>query len=191
MWRRTRVDTFLKSSPSNVLGIVYHDRSDEQPNGLGAYPVVYLDIPQFNGPPLAEVWTSTLPVTYHQADGLHCAMNDEVLFGALQLEESPGTLLDTVTYTAYRRLLIQARALGYPHLLRVWNYFSSYQSWIRRAGTVPTILRRPTPGPSRGPGWLPWNSACGDCRWDDVRPAENPFPGELGSLEHTSRILDR
>jgi len=118
-----RVDTFLKSSPSNVLGIVYHDRSYEQPNGLGAYPVVYLDIPQFNGPPLAEVWTSTLPVTYHQADGIHCAMNDEVLFGALQLEESPGTLLDTVTYTAYRRLLIQARALGYPHLLRMWNYF--------------------------------------------------------------------
>jgi chorismate lyase/3-hydroxybenzoate synthase len=72
---------------------------------------------------LAEVWTSTLPITYHQADGIHCAMNDEVLFGALQLEESPGTLLDAVTYIAYRRLLAQVRALGYPHLLRVWNYF--------------------------------------------------------------------
>jgi len=72
---------------------------------------------------LAEVWTSTLPVTYHQADGIHCAMNEGVLFGALQLEESAATLLDTVTYTAYRRLLVQARALGYPHLLRVWNYF--------------------------------------------------------------------
>jgi len=41
----------------------------------------------------------------------------------LQLEERPGTLLDIVTYRAYRRLLVQARALGYPHLLRVWNYF--------------------------------------------------------------------
>jgi chorismate lyase/3-hydroxybenzoate synthase len=118
-----RVDSFLKSSPSAVLGIVCHDRSHQPPNGLGACPVVHLDIPQFNRPPLAEVWTSTLPVTYHQADGLYCAMNDEVLFGALQLEESPGTLLDTVTYTAYRRLLVRARALGYPHLLRVWNYF--------------------------------------------------------------------
>ncbi|HEX7092903.1 MAG TPA: hypothetical protein VF205_04430 [Nitrospiraceae bacterium] len=119
----TRLDTLLKSSPPTILGIVCHDRSYGQPNDIGAYPVVYLDIPQFNGPPLAEVWTSTLPVTYHQADGLYCAMNDEVLFGALQLEESPGTLLDTVTYSAYRRLLVQARALGYPHLLRVWNYF--------------------------------------------------------------------
>ena len=118
-----RLETLLKASPANFLGIVHHDRSPGESNGLGAYPVVCLDIPQFNGPPLAEVWTSTLPITYYQADGIHCAMNDEVLFGALQLEESPSTLLDTVTYTAYRRLLVQARALGYPHLLRVWNYF--------------------------------------------------------------------
>ena len=120
---RARLATLLKSSPFTVLGIVCHERSHGQPTGLGAYPVVCLDIPQFNGPSLAEVWTSTLPLTYHQADGIHCAMNDEVLFGALQLEESPGTLLDTVTYTAYRRLLAQVRALGYSHLLRVWNYF--------------------------------------------------------------------
>ena len=118
-----RLATLLKSLPSTVLGIVCHERSPGRPNGLGPYPVVCLDIPQFNWPSLAEVWTSTLPLTYHQADGIHCAMNDEVLFGALQLDESPGTLLDTVTYTAYQRLLVQVRALGYPHLFRVWNYF--------------------------------------------------------------------
>jgi chorismate lyase/3-hydroxybenzoate synthase len=118
-----RLEALLKASPSSVLGIVRYDRSPGQPHGSGAYPVVCLDIPQFNGPPLAEVWTSTLPVTYHQAEGIHCAMNDEVLFGALQVEESSSTLLDTVTYTAYQRLLVQARALGFPHLLRMWNYF--------------------------------------------------------------------
>jgi chorismate lyase / 3-hydroxybenzoate synthase len=69
------------------------------------------------------VWTSTLPVTYHQGEGIHCAMNDEVLFGSLQLEERSGTLLDMLTHTAYQHLLLQARALGYPHLLRLWNYF--------------------------------------------------------------------
>ncbi len=117
------LETLLKASPSNILGIVRHDRSPGAPGGVGACPVVCLDLPQFNGPPLAEVWTSSLSVTYHQAEGIHCAMNDEVLFGALQLDERPGTLLDLVTYIAYRRLLIQARTLGYPHLLRVWNYF--------------------------------------------------------------------
>ncbi len=118
-----RLETLLKDSPSGVLGIVRHDRNPGAVRGVGSCPVVCLDLPQFNGPPLAELWTSSLPVTYDQAEGIHCAMNDEVLFGALQVEERPDMSLDSMTYTAYRRLLLQARALGYPHLLRVWNYF--------------------------------------------------------------------
>jgi len=118
------LDTFLKASPSNLLGVVCHDRSLEKSRDFGSCPVVCLDLPQFTGPPLAEVWTSSLSVNYCQAEGIHCAMDDDVLFGALQLEESAGTLLDNVTYRAYRHLLVQARALGYPHLLRMWNYFS-------------------------------------------------------------------
>jgi len=50
-------------------------------------------------------------------------MNEEVLFGAIQVEGPIGTGLDSVTYKAYQCLLLQARALGYIHLLRVWNYF--------------------------------------------------------------------
>lgn len=118
------LDTLLKASPSNILGVVRHDRSLEESRDFGSCPVVCLDLPQFTGPPLAEVWTSSLSVNYHQVEGIRCAMNDEVLFGAMQSEESAGTLLDIVTCRAYRRLLVQARALGYPHLLRVWNYFS-------------------------------------------------------------------
>ena len=118
-----RLDTLLKTSPSHVLGIVRHDRNHEEARGADACPIVYLDLPQLNGPPLAEVWTSTQPVTYHQAEDIHCAMNDEVLFGALHVEERPGAQLNTMTYDAYRHLLVQVRALGYPHLLRMWNYF--------------------------------------------------------------------
>jgi len=118
-----QLESLLEALPSNVLGVVRHDRSSEESNGLGACPVVCLDLPQLNGAPLIELWTSTLPVTCHLTEGIHCAMNGEVLFGSFHADEVPGTLLDSVTYKAYRRLLIQARALGYPHLLRVWNYF--------------------------------------------------------------------
>jgi hypothetical protein len=52
-----RLEALLKASPSNVLGIVRHDRSHKEAKGLGAYPFVCLDLPQFNGPSLAEVWT--------------------------------------------------------------------------------------------------------------------------------------
>jgi chorismate lyase/3-hydroxybenzoate synthase len=115
---------FLKAWPANLLGIVLYGRNADQPGGLGACPVVCLDLPQLHEPPFAEVWTSTLPVTYHQADGIHFAMNDEVLFGAVQLEERGDAPLDHIAYTAYRCLLAQVRALGYPHLLRAWNHFS-------------------------------------------------------------------
>ena len=171
------LEALLKASSCYVLGIVHHDRSPEEPNGLGDFPVVCLDLPQINGPPLAEVWTSNLPVVYHQAEGIHCAMNDEVLFGALQLEERPDTLLDILTYTAYRRLLVQARALGYPHLLRVWNYFPQ----INRESDGLERYQRFCAGRHQALAedsfGFPSNPAGGDCRWDDVWPVNNPFPG--------------
>lgn len=120
-----RLPTLLRALPSDFLGIVYHGRTSGKPGDTGAIPIVSLDLPQLSEPPSAEVWTSPLPVSYHRAEGFHCAMNDEVLFGVLQVTEPPGALLDAVTYRAYRNLLTQARALGYPHLLRVWNYFPS------------------------------------------------------------------
>jgi len=124
----TRLQTRLSASPSGFLGIVYHSRTSGNPGGPDDIPVVSLNLPQLGKPPLVEVWTSPLPVTYQQAGGIHCAMNGEVLFGALQLAEPPGVSLDTVTSRAYQNLLTQARALGYPHLLRVWNYFPSINS---------------------------------------------------------------
>lgn len=51
-----RLETLLKASPSNFLGIVLHDRSLGESSGLAACPVVCLDLPQFNRPPLCELW---------------------------------------------------------------------------------------------------------------------------------------
>ena len=118
-----RLEHFLVTSASNLLGVVRYDKGEEQRSSLVACPIVCIDMPQLNVTPLAEVWTSTLPVTYHEMEGIHCAINDDVLFGSLQLDESSRAPLDLMTYTGYRHLLLQARALGYPHLLRVWNYF--------------------------------------------------------------------
>jgi chorismate lyase / 3-hydroxybenzoate synthase len=118
-----RIPTLLTNPPCDFLGIVHHEGSLGGPNGLVTCPTLCLGLPQFSGPPMTEVWMSTLPVTYHQVDEVSCAMNEEVLFGAVQIEEPLGTRLDIVTYHAYHRLFVEARALGYAHLLRVWNYF--------------------------------------------------------------------
>ncbi len=86
-------------------------------------PTIRLDLTQFDGPPLVEVWTSDKPVTMREIAGCSMAMTDDVLIGSICLDEQSGVSLDATTYAGYRDLLQQLRLLGYPHLWRVWNYF--------------------------------------------------------------------
>jgi chorismate lyase / 3-hydroxybenzoate synthase len=98
-----------------------------------SHPVVELDLPLLAGSPVTERWTTSAPVTcLHKAcrdtGGLDTgmmwlAMNGDVLFGHLSAIESPRDPLDGLVYRSYRAILGETRALGYPHLLRVWNYF--------------------------------------------------------------------
>ena len=98
-------------------------------------PAINLDLPQIGGPPLVEVWTSDKPVTMHETAGCSMAMTGDVLMGSIRLDEQSGTSLDATTYTGYRDLLQQLRALGYPHLWRIWNYFpriNNHQDGLER-----------------------------------------------------------
>ncbi len=70
-----------------------------------------------------EVWTSSLPVTRGQEDGLCFARNAEVLFGHLQLDERDYPALDAAAENGYRRILAFLRHQGYRHALRMWNFF--------------------------------------------------------------------
>ena len=103
-----------------------------------SHPVIELDLPLLAGSLVTERWTTSAPVTYlHKAcldtacldtggldpGGMRLAMNGDVLFGHLSAIESPGDSLDALVYRGYRAVLGETRALGYPHLLRVWNYF--------------------------------------------------------------------
>jgi chorismate lyase / 3-hydroxybenzoate synthase len=103
------------------------------PNRGASHPVIELDLPQLAGSPVTERWTTSAPVTCVSracldtgaldTGGMRLAMNGDVLFGHLLAIESPSDSLDALVYHGYRAVLGEARALGYPHLLRVWNYF--------------------------------------------------------------------
>lgn len=86
-------------------------------------PAIMLDLPQIDGPPLVEVWTSDKPVTMCETGRSSMAMTTDVLIGSIRLDEQSGLSLDATTYAAYRDLLQQLRVLGYPYLWRIWNYF--------------------------------------------------------------------
>ena len=76
-------------------------------------------------PPLAEIWTSSLPISTHTVNGVHVAFNEEVVFCSIQGEELDRNDLQGDVYSVYSRVFDTLSLLGYPHLFRIWNYFSA------------------------------------------------------------------
>ncbi len=70
-----------------------------------------------------EVWRSQAPVTSGRRGPIHFASNGEVLFATLAIGELEG--LEAASLRAYDELLELLEELGYPHLLRAWNYLGA------------------------------------------------------------------
>ncbi|MBY0249457.1 MAG: hypothetical protein K2Q17_17520 [Nitrospiraceae bacterium] len=86
-------------------------------------PVIALDLPQIDGPPMAEVWTCDKPVQLHTDPGCSIAMNGTFLIGSMSLDEDADRSMDAAAYEAYKAMLHRLHGLGYPYLWRIWNYF--------------------------------------------------------------------
>lgn len=94
-----------------------------RPAAAGSDPrLCAVDLPELGGTTTAEVWLSARPVRAGFANGVGYASNGEVLFLRFQADEYASDALQPLTAMAYRRLFAVARAQGYPHVLRVWNY---------------------------------------------------------------------
>ena len=89
---------------------------------------------------LLELWHTDQPVRTGTLGLLHYAMTDDVLFGTICIPDTdsdvgqyPGggydpqrpSLLQKVSEQVYLAVFAGLESLGYPHLLRVWNYFSA------------------------------------------------------------------
>lgn len=81
-----------------------------------------IPLPELGGTTSAEVWISPSPVQVGRVSGVSYASNGEVLFLQLRSDEYAPDALQPLTAIAYRRLFAVARAQGYPHFLRIWNY---------------------------------------------------------------------
>lgn len=82
---------------------------------------------------LLEVWRSTRPVSSGMSGAVYYRHDDQLLFGSLELAESdyavsrPGdtsTPLQLATEFAFKQIFASIDVLGFPHLLRVWNYLA-------------------------------------------------------------------
>lgn len=87
------------------------------------FPFVWVEMPTLRGEGVLEIWESGRPVERVQSNGVRGARNDHVLFGALQIPEGEGPGLEAAGRLAYCRVFDAIDALGFPYLLRAWNYF--------------------------------------------------------------------
>lgn len=92
-----------------------------------ACPVAYVPLKQLGGSSLCEVWSSTTPIERGHYGGIEFASNEELLFGVYQREEPTDVLLDQFTHDIYAHITQLATREGYPHLLRMWNYFGDIE----------------------------------------------------------------
>jgi chorismate lyase / 3-hydroxybenzoate synthase len=70
----------------------------------------------------AEILFSRSPVRTAAHDGIDTACDDEVLFACLEFDERDMPRYEEATRAAYLRAFRLIDRLGYPHLLRIWNY---------------------------------------------------------------------
>ncbi len=112
--------TAVTPNPQQVMGTV----------SFGAHATPELDAPSLHVPlPLAgddtqiELWSSALPVESATAHDLHYAHNGVALWGAVTRVVRDAARFESDVEALYNDLLTQVRAAGYPHLLRMWNYF--------------------------------------------------------------------
>jgi len=96
-----------------------------RPSRLLNCPTLSINLPQLHEPARVEVWTSDQPIRMIRQDQLSIAMTGDTMMVCITTEETSGVPLETTTYQTYRRLLSTVKEFGYPHLWRVWNYFST------------------------------------------------------------------
>ncbi len=85
---------------------------------------ITIELEQLGDAPQAQLWRSETPVQHGIDDDISYAMNGEVLFGSIRLEESELLHIDNASFRTYVRLDRLMQKLGYPCWQRVWIYMA-------------------------------------------------------------------
>ncbi|MGE5154424.1 MAG: hypothetical protein ACM3ST_10435 [Bdellovibrio bacteriovorus] len=118
---------------SGILGgICYGTVAGSPPGGdwpLASIPAPRLDVRPQGARDLCEVWLGAGPVTQGHVEGIAYRCSDDLLFGVVRQDEDPSypasrAPLQGAAQRAYRRVFDLIDALGYPSLVRAWNYFA-------------------------------------------------------------------
>ncbi len=97
---------------------------DERCTDSSTQHYISTGLPPLAGELIAEIIASSAPVTSGQTPNGYWAETDSHLLVALWANETDQCGLQNATDLLYGQLLSDIQARGYPHLVRVWNYFA-------------------------------------------------------------------
>jgi chorismate lyase/3-hydroxybenzoate synthase len=100
------------------FGSHHRARPDEDPRRIR------VPLPPLEASQVVEVWRTPLPVTTGRYKHIQYCKNEDVLFAHLRVDEQNYANLNDATFKNYLTMLEFLRQQGYPHILRVWNYFN-------------------------------------------------------------------
>lgn len=84
----------------------------------------HIPLQSLGNDPRAEIWRCPGPnQTGTTEDGIRHVRNDDYLLMGLQCSD-PGHRLRHASFDAYCQLLDHASQLGYPHIVKAWNYLA-------------------------------------------------------------------
>ena len=86
-------------------------------------PVARVTLPVVGGGVWYEVWTSSQPVVLGRDSGISFSCDGSLLFGSLELDDADSGQLEGKAFAVYSTIFSLLDRMGYPELLRVWNYF--------------------------------------------------------------------
>ncbi len=125
---------YRSAGRADVLGVAAFSGPPAPAAGTGEIPVAEVNTPVLLGTAhVYEVWRADQPAESGRRNRVRFRRSESLLFGCIALAESeaadglPAALagpsaLHAATEEAYREIRATLDALGYPHLLRVWNY---------------------------------------------------------------------
>ncbi len=114
----------LIEHPNLVTGVIGYGA--ERPVFLPlAYPFVATPLVPIAREPMFEVWTSASPSRPCQLGSVIGASNEELAFGAIELEEAEGTSLADAVEAAYLNIFDFMDKVGLKIPIRFWNYLTS------------------------------------------------------------------
>jgi chorismate lyase / 3-hydroxybenzoate synthase len=109
---------------SEVLGVATFDPTPQPAGGAAEIPVAQVATRVLLGTAdVHEVWRCGEPAESGQHSRVHFRRSETLLFGCIAVPEArAASALHAATVGAYRDICTTLDAVGYPHLLRIWNY---------------------------------------------------------------------